>query len=65
MTKTIQIVTHTKKIHIQRKTRILCLNDATDDDLHRIYFIESNYVKDSYYRVIATAFGATSCSCID
>ena len=33
-----------------------------DDDLHRIYFIESNYVKDSYYRVIATAFGATSCS---
>jgi hypothetical protein len=64
MTKTIQLIKHAKNFRIQRK-KILCMNNAADDDLHKIYFIESKYVKDKYYKVIATSFGATSCSCID
>ena len=50
---------------IQIGKQILCLDNPADDDLHKIYFIESEKVKGKYHRVIATAFGATSCSCTE
>ena len=49
---------------IQIEKQILCLNYPTDDDLHKIYLIKSENRR-KYYQVIATVFGATSCSCIE
>jgi hypothetical protein len=72
LNKTIQIIKQNnnkekKNIQFQKQKQILCLDDSIDDDLHKIYFIKSNEksIKGKYYRVIATAFGSTSCSCID
>ena len=44
---------------------IFCLNNPSDDDLYKIYYIESQNLRNKWYRVIATAFGAISCSCYD
>lgn len=68
MTKTIQIVKQKNKEEIIRKqetTKILCLDNPADDDLHKIYFIGSEDEKEKYFKVIGTAFGAASCSCIE
>ena len=68
MTETIQIVKQNKKgpkILQRQETKILSLDDSADDDLHKIYFVESESIKGKYYKIIATAFGATSCSCIE
>ena len=46
-----------------QQSSIFCLNSASDDDLYKIYYIESRNLRNKWYRVIATAFGATSCSC--
>jgi hypothetical protein len=48
-----------------KKQKIVYLDDSRDDSLHKIYFIESEHIKEKYYKVIATAFGSTSCSCDD
>ena len=68
MTNTIQIIelNNIKENNtIQKvKEKIFCLDDNIDDDLHKIYFVESKNRR-KYYQVIATAFGATSCSCIE
>lgn len=65
----IQIIKQKNKKEIiqkQETTKILSLDDPADDDLHKIYFVESDEsIKGKYYRIIATAFGATSCSCIE
>jgi hypothetical protein len=45
--------------------KIFCLKNPSDDDLSNFYFIESQTFKGKYYRIVATAFGATSCSCVD
>ena len=45
------------------KNRIICLNDKVDDDLYKIYYMESQHLTNKWYKVIVTAFGATSCSC--
>jgi hypothetical protein len=67
MYKTNQIVKHRNKIQYQnlqsKSKRIISLNDSVDDDLYKIYYIESQHLRNKWYRVIATAFGATSCSC--
>ena len=42
---------------------IFCLNSPSDDDLYKIYYIESQDLRNKWYRVIATSFGSTSCSC--
>lgn len=47
----------------QIKNTILCLDNKIDDDLYKIYYIESQDLGNKWYRVIATAFGTTSCSC--
>ena len=47
------------------KNRILYLDNVMDDDLYKIYYIESQTLRNKWYRVIATAFGTTSCSCMD
>lgn len=44
---------------------IFCLNSPSDDDLAKFYYIRSQNFKNKWYKVIATAFGATSCSCDD
>lgn len=46
-----------------KKQKIVCLDDPADDDLHKIYFIEFEGTKGKYDKIIATVFGATSCSC--
>jgi hypothetical protein len=48
-----------------QQSSIFCLNSPSDDDLYKIYYIESRNLRNKWYRVIATAFGATSCSCDD
>jgi hypothetical protein len=65
MYKTNQIIKYSKKSrqNLQLKSkRIICLNDLVNDDLYKIYYIESQFVN-KWYRIIATAFGTTSCSC--
>lgn len=52
-------------MQLQKQEQILCLDDTIDDDLHKIYFMESKNIRKKYYKVIATTFGATSCSCDD
>ena len=59
-----------KKLQINKqklkiKNRILCLYDGINDDSYKIYYIESKHLTNKWYRVIATAFGSTSCSCED
>jgi hypothetical protein len=44
---------------------IFCLNIPLDDDLSKFYYIKSQHLTNKWYRVIATAFGSTSCSCED
>jgi hypothetical protein len=46
-----------------KSRRIVCLNDPVNDDLYKIYYVESKNLRNKWYRVIATIFGATSCSC--
>jgi hypothetical protein len=67
LNKTIQIAKQDKRknIQLQNQKQIFYLDDPTDDDFHKIYFLESEYIKDKYHRIIATVFGATSCSCIE
>ena len=52
-----------KIISLLQQHNIFCLDSPSDDDLSKIYYIKSQNVKNKWYRVIATAFGATSCSC--
>ena len=53
-------------IHPQQKYQeILCLEDPSDDDFYKVYYVESQNLTNKWYRVIATAFGSTSCSCED
>ena len=42
---------------------IFCLKSPVDDDLYKIYYMESPTLRNKWHRVIATSFGATSCSC--
>jgi hypothetical protein len=53
------------RISLVEQHNIFCLNSPTDDDLYKIYYIKSQYLTNKWYRVIATAFGSTSCSCED
>ena len=54
-----------KRIGLLEQHRIVCLKNPSDDDLHKIYYIGIQDLKNKWYRVIATAFGSTSCSCND
>ena len=67
MTKTLQIVKqNNNNTQLQKqKEKILWLNNSSDDDLYKIYYIESQSLRNKWYRIIATAFGSTSCSCDD
>lgn len=44
---------------------IFCFNSTSDDELAKVYYIRSQDCKNKWYRIIATSFGATSCSCDD
>lgn len=61
----VQVVKQRETIQKQETPKILCLDDPADDDLHKIYSVESESIKGKYYRVIASSFGANSCDCID
>jgi hypothetical protein len=52
-----------KKNRQQVKYQILYLDHPSDDDPSKFYYLESLTVKGKYYRLVATAFGALSCSC--
>jgi hypothetical protein len=52
-----------KRTSLLEQYTIFCLNRASDDDLYKIYYIKSQHLRNVWYRVIASAFGATSCSC--
>ena len=54
-----------KRISLLELHNIICLNSPSDDDLYKIYYIKSQHLTNKWYRVITTAFGATSCSCDD
>ena len=49
----------------QEVITLLSLDDPADDDLHKIYFVESEKINGKFHKIIATVFGATSCSCIE
>lgn len=53
-----------KRTSLLEQHSIFCLNSPPDDDLYKIYYIKSQ-LKNKWFRVIATAFGATSCTCED
>ena len=52
-----------KRTSLLEQHNIFCLNSPTDDDLYKIYHIRSRHLTNKWYRVIATSFGSTSCSC--
>jgi len=52
-----------KRTSLLELHNIICLNSPSDDDLYKIYYIKSQHLTNKWYKVIATAFGATSCSC--
>jgi hypothetical protein len=54
-----------KRTNLLEQQNIFCLNNPSDDDLYKIYYIKSQNLTNKWYRVIVTAFGATSCSCDD
>jgi hypothetical protein len=54
-----------KRTSLLEQRSIFCLNNPADDDLYKIYYIKSQDLGNKWYRVIATAFGSTSCSCED
>jgi hypothetical protein len=54
-----------KRMSLLKQYNIFCLNSPTDDDLYKIYYIKSQDLTNKWYRVIATDFGTTSCSCDD
>ena len=41
------------------------MDHPSDDDLSKFYYLESQTVKGKWYRLVACAFGAVSCSCVD
>ena len=49
----------------QKQYQILRLDHPSDDDLSKFYYLESQSVKGKWYRLVASAFGALSCSCQD
>jgi hypothetical protein len=53
-----------KITNLVEQHNLFCLISLSDDDLNKIFFVESENNKGRYFRVIATAFGSTSCSCI-
>ena len=67
MSKTLQIEKqNNNNTQLQKqKEKILWLNNSSDDDLYKIYYIKSQHLTNKWYRVIAIAFGSTSCSCDD
>jgi len=54
-----------KRTSLLEQHNIICLNSSSDDDLYKIYYIKSLHLTNKWYRVIATVFGSTSCSCDD
>ena len=65
--KEIQVVNTKKNRQLQQEKQyqIVCLDHPSDDDLSKFYYIESQTVKGNWYKLVATAFGAVSCSCIN
>lgn len=66
MIKEIQIVqTKKNKLQQQKQYQVLCLDHPSDDDSSKFYYLESETVKGKWYRLVASAFGTVSCSCLD
>lgn len=65
MIKETQAVKTKKNRQLQQQYQILCLDHPSDDDLSKFYYLESQTVKGKWYRLVATVFGAVSCSCMD
>ena len=70
MTRIIQTVKISKKNRqLQQQElkqyKVLCLDHPSDDDLSKFYYMESQSVKETWYKLVASDFGAVSCSCLD